>query len=82
MKKKDESRFSLANIQRQYVECRRHKRNTANALRFQAVWDLRRRLWGSRGAPCAGELPGGYLATGAHASSSLMPLHKRSVWLY
>ncbi len=41
MKKKDESLFSLANIQRQYVECRRHKRNTANALRFEAAQEMR-----------------------------------------
>ena len=41
MKKKDESLFSLANIQRQYVECRRHKRNTANALRFEAAQETR-----------------------------------------
>ena len=40
MKKKDESLFSLANIQRQYVECRRHKRNTANALRFEAAQEM------------------------------------------
>jgi hypothetical protein len=38
--KKDESLFSLANIQRQYVECRRHKRNTANALRFEAAQEM------------------------------------------
>ena len=29
-----------ANIQRQYVECRRHKRNTANALRFEAAQEM------------------------------------------
>lgn len=40
MKKKDGSLFSLANIQRQYVECRRHKRNTANALRFEAAQEM------------------------------------------
>ncbi len=40
MTKKDESLFSLANIQRQYVECRRHKRNTANALRFEAEQEM------------------------------------------
>lgn len=40
MKMKDESLFSLANIQRQYVECRRHKRNTANALRFEAAQEM------------------------------------------
>ena len=40
MIKKDESLFSLANIQRQYVECRRHKRNTANALRFEAAQEM------------------------------------------
>jgi RNA-directed DNA polymerase len=38
--RKDESLFSLANIQRQYVECRRHKRNTANALRFEAAQEM------------------------------------------
>jgi len=38
--KKDESLFSLANIQRQYVACRRHKRNTANALRFEARQEM------------------------------------------
>ena len=40
MKTKDESLFSLANIQRQYVECRRHKRNTAKALRFEAAQEM------------------------------------------
>ena len=40
MTKQDESLFSLANIQRQYVECRRHKRNTANALRFEAAQEM------------------------------------------
>jgi RNA-directed DNA polymerase len=38
--KKDDSLFSLANIQQQYVECRRHKRNTANALRFEARQEM------------------------------------------
>jgi len=38
--KKDESLFSLANVQRHYVECRRHKRNTANALRFEAAQEM------------------------------------------
>ena len=27
--------FSLANIHRQYLHCRRNKRNTINALRFE-----------------------------------------------
>lgn len=40
MKKKDESLFARAFIQRQYVECRRHKRNTANALRFEAAQEM------------------------------------------
>ena len=40
MIRKDESLFSLANIQRRYVECRRHKRNTANALRFEARQEM------------------------------------------
>ena len=40
MKKKDEPLFSLANIHRQYVACRSHKRNTANALRFEAAQEL------------------------------------------
>jgi len=40
MKMKDESLFSLANIQRQYIACRRHKRYTANALRFEARQEL------------------------------------------
>ena len=37
---KDESLFSLANIQRQYIACRRNKRNTVNALRFEARQEL------------------------------------------
>lgn len=28
--------FSLENLYRQYLRCRRHKRNTHNALRFEA----------------------------------------------
>ena len=40
MKTKDESLFSLANIQRQYIACRRNKRNTANALRFEARQEM------------------------------------------
>jgi RNA-directed DNA polymerase len=32
--------FSLENIARQYVACRRNKRNTANALRFEARQEL------------------------------------------
>lgn len=34
------SLFSLDNLCRQYVACRRHKRNTANALRFEARQEL------------------------------------------
>ena len=36
----DESLFSLANIHRQYIACRRNKRNTVNALRFEARQEL------------------------------------------
>lgn len=32
--------FSLENLIRQYEACRRHKRNTANALRFEARQEL------------------------------------------
>jgi hypothetical protein len=34
------SLFSLENIARQYLACRRHKRSTANALRFEARQEL------------------------------------------
>ena len=40
MKVKDESLFSLANIQRQYIACRHNKRNTANALCFEARQEM------------------------------------------
>ena len=40
MNKTAGSLFSLANVQRQYVECHRHKRNTANALRFEAAQEM------------------------------------------
>jgi len=40
VKTKDESLFSLANIQRQYIACRRNKRNTASALRFEARQEM------------------------------------------
>ena len=40
MKTKGESLFSLANIQRQYIACRRNKRNTANTLRFEARQEM------------------------------------------
>ena len=36
----DESLFSLANIHRQYIACRRNKRNTVNALRFEARQEM------------------------------------------
>ena len=38
--KKDVSLFSLDNIHRQYIACRRNKRNTANALRFEAAQEM------------------------------------------
>ena len=41
MKTKDESLFSLANIQRQYIACRRNKRKPANALRFEARQEMK-----------------------------------------
>ncbi len=34
------SLFSLENVYRQYIACRRNKRNTANALRFEARQEL------------------------------------------
>ena len=37
---KDEGLFSLANIHRQYIACRRNKRNTVNALRLEARQEL------------------------------------------
>lgn len=36
----DEGLFLLANIHRQYIACRRNKRNTVNALRFEARQEL------------------------------------------
>jgi len=36
----EESLFSLANLHRQYIACRRNKRNTVNALRFEARQEL------------------------------------------
>lgn len=37
---KDGSLFTLDNIHRQYMACRRHKRNTANALRLEAAQEM------------------------------------------
>jgi hypothetical protein len=37
---RDERLFSLANIHRQYIACRRNKRNTVNALRFEARQEM------------------------------------------
>jgi hypothetical protein len=34
------SLFSLENVYRQYIACRRNKHNTANALRFEARQEL------------------------------------------
>ena len=36
----EESLFSLANLHQQYIACRRNKRNTVNALRFEARQEL------------------------------------------
>ena len=38
--KKEGSLFTLGNIHQQYLACRRHKRNTANALRFEAAQEM------------------------------------------
>jgi hypothetical protein len=39
--KKEGSLFTLSNVHRQYLACRRHKRNTANALRFEAAQEMK-----------------------------------------
>jgi RNA-directed DNA polymerase len=36
----DSSLFSLANLHQQYIACRRNKRNTVNAMRFEARQEL------------------------------------------
>jgi len=36
----DDSLFSLANLYQQYIACRRNKRNTVNAVRFEACQEL------------------------------------------
>lgn len=62
--------FSLENLHRQYLRCRRNKRTTHNALRFEAQLEehlvrLHEELEGRTYGPSRSVLPGGELEADA-----------------